>query len=450
MGIEIWIGLGCIVGCLLLVQAGMHIAVALMLLSLLGVSAVIGIQPAGRMLASSSISSISSYLFGVIPLFVLMGLVVSVTSLGRDLFDSAGRILSGLRGGLGMATVLANAVFAACTGTSIASASVFTRIAVPEMERHGHTTRFSVGVVAGSSILGVLSPPSLLFIVFGVIANVSIGALFIAAILPGALMAVAFCATIFLLSVFRPSFVYASGSADHHAQPTAEQGDKAPATVRLWSVVKPLIPVDILVLVVLGGIYGGFFTATEAAAISLMFATILGIARGLIKVRDIIPLLRETMATTGAIFFIAACAKIFVALIALTGLSNSLVGLLDNAEISVWFFILCVCLIYLVLGMFLDPVGIMVLTLPLMIPMVESSGLNLIWFGVVIVKLLEIGLITPPVGLNVFVLASVLEDKVEIGKIFSGLWRFLGIDIVVLTLLILVPAISLYLPMSMN
>ena len=209
-------------------------------------------------------------------------------------------------------------------------------------------------------------------------------------------------------------------------------------------------PAVLLFLTVIGGIYGGFFTATEAAAISLMFATILGIARGLIKVRDIIPLLRETMATTGAIFFIAACAKIFVALIALTGLSNSLVGLLDNAEISVWFFILCVCLIYLVLGMFLDPVGIMVLTLPLMIPMVESYGLNLIWFGVVIVKLLEIGLITPPVGLNVFVLASVLEDKVEIGKIFSGLWRFLGIDIVVLAILILVPAISLYLPMSMN
>jgi len=209
MGFESWIAISCIVGCLILVQLGMHIAVALMLLSLLGVSSVIGIESAGRMLASSSVSSISNYVFGVIPLFVLMGLVVSVTSLGRDLFDAAGRIFNHIRGGLGMATVVSNAVFAACTGTSIASASVFTRVAVPEMERHGYTTRFSVGVVAGSSILGMLIPPSLLFIIFGVIANVSIGALFIAAILPGALMAAAFCTTIFLLASIWPSFVFA-------------------------------------------------------------------------------------------------------------------------------------------------------------------------------------------------------------------------------------------------
>lgn len=211
MILETWIGIGCILGCLVLVQSGMHIAVALMLLSLFGVSMVIGIEPAGRMLAASSVSSISSYLFGVIPLFVLMGLVVSVTSLGRDLFDASGNLMKRVRGGLGMSTVIANAVFAACTGTSIASASVFTRIAVPELERLGYTTRFSVGVVAGSSILGMLIPPSLLFIIFGVIANVSIGELFIAAILPGALMAVAFCVTIFLLSVFAPGFVHADG-----------------------------------------------------------------------------------------------------------------------------------------------------------------------------------------------------------------------------------------------
>ena len=201
---------------------------------------------------------------------------------------------------------------------------------------------------------------------------------------------------------------------------------------------------------VIGGIYGGIFTATEAAALSLLFATGLGIARGHIRFADVVPLLRETMATTGAIFFIAACAKIFVALIALTGLSNSLVGLLDSASIGPGLFLIFVCLIYLVLGMFLDPVGIMVLTLPLMIPMVENYDMNLIWFGVVIVKLLEIGLITPPVGLNVFVLASVLEDKVEIGKIFSGLWRFLGIDLVVLTLLVTIPWISLAIPLSTN
>ena len=202
-------------------------------------------------------------------------------------------------------------------------------------------------------------------------------------------------------------------------------------------------------IIVIGGIYGGIFTATEAAALSLMFAISFGLVRGRIKLRDIIPLVREVTVTTCVIFFIAACAKVFVALIALTGLSNDLVTAIGQTNIGPWGFIAIICLIYLLLGMFLDPVGIMVLTLPLIIPMVDSFGFNLIWFGVIIVKLLEIGLITPPVGLNVFVLAAAIEEKVKIGQIFSGIWRFLVSDFIVLILLIAVPAISLILPMSM-
>jgi len=181
----------------------------------------------------------------------------------------------------------------------------------------------------------------------------------------------------------------------------------------------------------------------------LMFATVLGVVRGLIKIGDIIPIIREVATTGATIFFIAACAKVFVTLIALTGLSNSLVTALGEANVGPWGFLALVCLIYLVLGMFLDPVGIMVLTLPLMIPLVEGYGFNLIWFGVIIVKLLEIGLITPPVGLNVFVLAASIEGKVAIGKIFGGIWRFLISDIVVLVLLIAFPVISLLIPMNM-
>ena len=276
----------------------------------------------------------------------------------------------------------------------------------------------------------------MLFIIYGIFTESSISKLFLAGFLPGLLSMLGYTLVVVIWAKQDPKVA---------PRPTeiVPMRRRLVVGLRCW-------PAVLLFLMVIGGIYGGIFTATEAAAISLLFATVLGMARGLIRITDIIPLLRETMATTGAIFFIAACAKIFVALIALTGLSNSLVGLLDDASIAPWLFIVFVCLIYLVLGMFLDPVGIMVLTLPLMIPMVESYGMNLIWFGVVIVKLLEIGLITPPVGLNVFVLASVLEDKVEIGKIFSGLWRFLGIDLVVLALLIIFPVISLYIPMSMN
>ena len=204
---DIAIGALCLAASLVLIQTGMHIGVALMLLSFIGVWAIRGLDIAGRLMGSSVATSVASDAYAVIPLFVLMGLFVSSTNMGRDTFDVAALLLKRIRGGLGMATVAANAVFAACTGTTIASASVFTKVAVPEMIRHGYTPKFSVGVVAGSSVLGMLIPPSILFIIFGVIANVSIADLFKSGILPGILLSVAFCVTIFLLATFRRDFV---------------------------------------------------------------------------------------------------------------------------------------------------------------------------------------------------------------------------------------------------
>jgi C4-dicarboxylate transporter, DctM subunit len=204
---EIVIGTICLAASLVLIQTGMHIGVALMLLSFIGVWAMKGLLVAGKLLGSSVATSIASDAYAVIPLFVLMGLFVSATNMGRDTFDVAALLLRRLRGGLGMATVAANAVFAACTGTTIASASVFTKVAVPEMMRHGHTPGFSVGVVAGSSVLGMLIPPSILMIIFGIIANVSIADLFTSGIVPGTLLAVAFCVTILALAYLRPQFV---------------------------------------------------------------------------------------------------------------------------------------------------------------------------------------------------------------------------------------------------
>ena len=212
---DVMVGALTMLGCVVLIQTGMHIGVALMFLSFAGVFAIKGIEVAGKLLARSAATSIASDAYGVIPLFVLMGLFVSATAMGRDTFDVAALVLKRLRGGLAMATVGANAVFAACTGTSIASASIFTKIAVPEMVRHGHTTEFSVGVVAGSSVLGMLIPPSILFIIFGVIANVSIGDLFTSGILPGIVLSIAFCITISLLSYLRPGFVFVEPSKKH-------------------------------------------------------------------------------------------------------------------------------------------------------------------------------------------------------------------------------------------
>lgn len=385
---------------------------------------------------SSSFDLVHSYDLSMIPLFIALGHIAYKAGITTEIYEAARVWLARLPGGVAIASIAGCGGFSAISGSSIACASTMGRICTPEMLRLNYDPRLATASVAAGGTLGSLIPPSVLFIIYGIFTESSISQLFLAGFLPGVISMLGYALVVFLWVKQDPKI------APRPAE-IVPMGKRIKVGLRCW-------PAVLLFMLVIGGIYGGFFTATEAAAISLIFATILGMARGLIKVRDIIPLLRETMATTGAIFFIAACAKIFVALIALTGLSNSLVGLLDDASIEPWMFLVFVCLIYIVLGMFLDPVGIMVLTLPLMIPMVESYGMNLIWFGVVIVKLLEIGLITPPVGLNVFVLAGVLEGKVEIGKIFSGLWRFLGMDIVVLVLLIVFPLLSLYIPMTMN
>ncbi|WP_417675259.1 TRAP transporter large permease [Pseudodonghicola sp.] len=384
---------------------------------------------------SSAFDLVHSYDLSMIPLFIALGHVAYRAGITTEIYEAARVWLVRLPGGVAIASVAGCGGFSAISGSSIACASTMGRICTPEMLRLNYDPRLATASVAAGGTLGSLIPPSVLFIIYGIFTESSISQLFLAGFLPGILSLLGYALVIILWVRRSPEIAPVPTEVFSTRQ-------KLAAAVAAW-------PAVLLFILVLGGIYGGFFTATEAAALSLMFATLLGIARRKIRVTDVIPLIRETMGTTGAIFLIAACAKIFVALIALTGLSNSLVGLLNAANVGPGSFILMVCVIYLVLGMFLDPVGIIVLTLPLMIPMVENYDMNLIWFGVVVVKLLEIGLITPPVGLNVFVLASVLEEKVEIGKIFAGLWRFLGIDLVVLALLILVPAISLFLPTSM-
>ncbi|MDA0786738.1 MAG: TRAP transporter large permease subunit, partial [Proteobacteria bacterium] len=252
---EVEIGIAAIVLMILLIQTGMHVAIVLMGLSFVAVWMIKGnINVAGSLIAKSAESAIASYNFGVIPLFVVMGLLVSVSGMGRDTFDVAGQAFRRIRGGLGMATVAANAIFAAINGTTIASASVFTKLAVPELMRLGYTPRFSVGVVAGSSVLGMLIPPSLLLIVFGIIAEVSIGALFTAGIIPGLLLAGAYVVTIRVLVQFFPKFVTLDGLTEGAADnlfPTGELFTK-------------MAPVALLIIIVLGGIYGGVFTPVEA------------------------------------------------------------------------------------------------------------------------------------------------------------------------------------------
>jgi tripartite ATP-independent transporter DctM subunit len=412
---DLWIGALCMLGSLVLIQSGMHIGVALMFLSFAGVWAIKGLPIAGKLLANSASTSIASEVFGVIPLFVIMGLLVSATGMGRDTFDVAARFMRRVRGGLGISTVAANTVFAACTGTSIASASVFTKVAVPEMVRHGYTLPFSVGVVAGSSVLGMLIPPSLLMIIFGVVANTSIGDLFIAGIVPGLLLALSFTLCILLLAYFRERFVF----ADPSAAGRAHKGplDDAPLHV----VALKFLPICVLVGAVLGGIYGGLFTPTEAGGAGALAAFIIGVVRRELSLKAFWDVVLETGRVTCAICFLLMAAQLYSQMLTVSGLPYAIGQWLRTAELSLPVILAGYLVVVLIMGCFLDSLSIMLILLPFVLPAIDGFGVNMVWFGLITIVAIEIGLLTPPLGVSVFVVKANLGDaRISTWQIFMG------------------------------
>lgn len=436
---EIWIGIICLAASLVLIQTGMHIGVALMVISFAGVWAIRGWEVAGRLLGSSVTSSITDDAYAVIPLFVLMGLFVSATNMGRDTFDVAAMALSRIRGGLGMATVAANAVFAACTGTTIASASVFTKVAVPEMVRHGFTQKFSVGVVAGSSVLGMLIPPSILMIIFGVIANISIADLFKSGIVPGILLALAFCVTIFLLATFRQKFV----ASDERALSGEYDGPLVGAP--MWEIGLKFLPIVLLVGTVLGGIYGGFFTPTEAGGVGAMAAFLIALARRELTLRLFWDVALETGRVTAAILFLLMAAALYAQMLTMSGLPYTIGQWLQTTDLHFLIILVGYLAVIILLGFFLDSVSIMLIVLPFVIPVFDSLGINLIWLGLISVVAIEIGLLTPPLGIAVFVVKANLDDQsMPVWHIFMGTMPMTLTMVVVLALCVLFPQLALW------
>ena len=432
---DIAIGALCIIGSLFLIQSGMHIGVAMMLLSFIGVWAVKSFAIAGKLLASSVTTSIASEDFGVIPLFVIMGLFVSVTGMGRDTFDVASHMTRRLRGGLGIATVAANAVFAACTGTSIASASIFTKVAVPEMVRHGHRLPFAVGVVTGSSVLGMLIPPSLLMIVFGVLANTSIGDLFTAGILPGIVLAGAFSLCIFVQAKWRRGFVFANPSASE-----TETFDD----VSYYVLAKKMVPICALIFIVLGGIYGGFFTPTEAGGAGALAAFLIGVARREITLQVFWEVAIEAGKVTAAICFLLMAAQLYSQMLTLSGLPYAVGQWLQTAQLSFVVVLFGYLAVVVLLGCFLNSLSIMLILLPFVLPVIQGFGTNLVWFGLITIVAIEIGLLTPPLGMSAFVVKANLGNaKITTWQIFMGTMPMtitMGLFLLVVTFF---PSISL-------
>lgn len=426
------IGLAALAAMVVLVYAGLWVPIALMLCSYVGVWMIKG-SPilAGRLLALSASDTISSYFFGVVPLFVLMGFLVSVTGMGRDAFEVANQLFRRLRGGLGVSTVAANAIFAAITGISIASAAVFTRIAVPEMVRHGYTKKFSVGVVAGSSVLGMMIPPSLLLILYGLLSEQSVGDLFIAGIIPGLLLAAVFGSGVVLMAVFWPSFIGHNLSAD-------TEHDLSPRDMALKG-----LPIAALILLVLGGIYGGFFTPIEAGAVGCFGAILIGLMRRSLTWSNFWQVLGDTGLVTASVCFLIIAAQMYSRMLSLSGVPSEFGTFVATADIGYWGVILAYVALVIVMGTILDSSSIMLILVPLMLPVVQAMGVDLIWFGIVTVLAVEIGLLTPPFGISVFVIKSTLDDiDITIGDIFRGAAPFALMMLFVLVLILLFPSIA--------
>ena len=435
---DIHIGLLSIFGILFLIYAGMHVAVALTLLSFLGVGLIKGNWAiASKLLALAASDSISGYIFGVVPLFVLMGMLISVSGIGKDTFDVANRLFRGIRGGLGISTVAANAIFAAVTGISIASAAVFTKVAVPEMIRLGHKPRFAVGVVTGSSVLGMLIPPSLLLILFGVLTETSIGDLFKAGILPGILLSAAYSGLILLMAYRVPNYV---GFVKRQGP------DDAKIQMTMMRAVWKLIPIVLLIALVLGGIYAGWFTPTESGAVGALGALLLAIGKHKLSWTGLWQVLTETGHVTVSILFLLIAANIYGRMLALSGITGFIGSWINESGLGLYAILSIYLVVVLLMGTILDSTSIMMIIVPLIYPIMHELGVNFVWFGLVTVIAIEVGLITPPLGIAAFVVKSTLDDQsITLNDVFAGSFPYVLVMILVLFLVVVFPGISLVL-----
>lgn len=432
---------GLLIGALVFfVLFGLHIAVALTAVGFAGIWLIRDdVEMAMRLMYLSAYNGVADYIFATIPLFVLMGLLVSISNVGKDTFDVAETLLRRIRGGLGVATVAANTVFAAVTGVSIASAAVFTRVAVPEMVTHGYRASFAAGTVAGSSVLGMMIPPSLLLIIYGVLAEQSIGTLFIAGIIPGFVMAITFAAMIMLMASFTPGLVF---DLKRQAEMMAERNTNRMLTS--YEMLSKLVPIAALVVLVLGGLYSGFFTPTEAGGVGAFGAFIIAILRRRLGGGNLWRVLTETGAVSVGILILLVAAGFYSRMLSVAGVPMAISDLVQDSGLGPYGFLFLYVVILLLLGMILDSSSILLIMTPVAVPIAASLGFNLIHFGIITVIAVEIGLLTPPFGISVFTVKSTLNDpKVSVESIFAGTLPYVAVMLLVLALIAVFPVMVL-------
>ena len=419
---------------LILAFARVPLAIAMGLVGFAGLWWMRGMNPAMASVTSTVYESGFEYTLSVVPLFILMGNFVTRAGMSRELYRAAYTLVGHFRGGLGMATVMACAGFGSVCGSSIATAATMTKVAYPSMKEHGYSGQLAAGAIAAGGTLGILIPPSTILVIYGLVTETNIGKLFAAGFLPGILAVVMMCMTIAYLTWRNPEM-----------GPAAERSSWS----ERFNALKDVWSVAVLFVVVMGGIYGGVFTTTEGAGIGAFGAFVIAILRGTLNVRVTLEILTDSARTTGMLFMILVGALVFANFINFTSMPSDLKNLVSSNNISPMTVMIAICAIYIVLGAAMEELSIVLLTLPVFFPLVVGLGFDPVWFGIIIVLVVMIGLISPPVGMNMFVVRNMLPELSTM-TVFKGVLPFVYTLIAVLTLLVAFPEIALFLPRALK
>ena len=409
------------------------VGMAMGLVGVAGYAYLTGGAPALKLVGQTSMRTVTSYQFGVIPMFLLMGAFVSHSGISRELFRAANTFIGHRRGGLGLATIVSCGGFAAISGSSVATAATFSAVAYPEMRRYGYPQSFATGVIAAGGTLGAMLPPSTVLAVYALITQQDVGKLFQAGILPGLLAMTMYMLTIAVIVRVRPNFL--------PTVPKASWDERLAGARDVWA---PLL----LFVLVIGGLYGGVFTPTEAGGMGASGAFLLGMLRGKLGKAEIRASLLQATRTAAAVFTVLIGALLFGYFLTITQVPQKVTVFLTGLGVGTYGVLALIMLMYLVLGCLMDALAMIILTVPIIFPVVTELGFDPIWFGVIIVMTVELGLIHPPVGMNVFVIKSVVPE-VTFSSIFKGVLPFIATDILRLIILIAFPIIALWLPSHM-
>lgn len=424
------LALGVVLLLLLFLFLGMPIGFTLIVIGSFGIYLVGGIDVFNGILSSTAYRSVNSFTLTTIPLFILMANFISKSNIAKDLYDCVLKWIGHVPGGVGISTVFASAGFGTLSGSSVAATSIMSKICIPEMVRARYKDSFAAGLVASSTgTLAVLIPPSVPLILYAVQTETSIGKLLIAGVLPGILLAILLCIYIVFSSVKLGSKL-----------------EKAPWKER-FAALKTIWPMVLLVLIVLVVIYLGIGTSTEAAAFGALGALVIGLIMKRLNFKSVVEAFKDATQQTAMIFTIVIGGYIFAYFFTLTGVGQDIISAIAESGLSKWTILFFIIIFYLILGLFMDLIGSMILTLPLIFPIIQSLGFDEIWFGVIVVLLLEIGLVTPPVGINLFITSK--YTNIPVGKVFRGSVPFIGILLLTILILVLFPEIVLYLPTNM-